>query len=72
MQRLSSIGLGKKSYYELSRILRQEGISFPHGGIKGAWDEKWSVFGKIFVYTTLKLYRGNQSITPELTPFGFC
>ena len=72
IQRLSNIGLGKKAYYELGRILRQGGISFTHGGIKGAWDEKWSVFGNIFIYTTLKLYRENQSITPEPTPFGFC
>ena len=72
IQRLGNIGLGKKAYYELGRILRQGGISFTHGGIKGAWDEKWSVFGNIFIYTTLKLYHENQSITPEPTPFGFC
>ena len=31
-----------------------------------------SVFGNILVYTTLQLYYGNQSITLEPTPFGFC
>ena len=39
IKRLGNIGLGKKAYYELSRILRQEVISFPRG-MKGAWDEK--------------------------------
>ena len=30
------------------------------------------VFGKNFVSTTLQLYHGNVSITPEPTPLGFC
>ena len=42
MQRLGHLGLGKKSYFELGRILRKERICFPMGGIKGTWDEKWS------------------------------
>ena len=48
-QRLGHLGLGKHSYWELGRILRREGIMFPTGGIKGAWDEKWSVFGNILL-----------------------
>ena len=40
IQRLGHLGLGKHSYWELGRILRREGITFPIGGIKGAWDEK--------------------------------
>ena len=68
IQRLGNIALGKKAYYQLGRIFCQEGIYFPQGGIKGAWDEKWSVFGNIFLYTTHQLYLG---ITPEYTPF-FC
>ena len=34
LQRLGHLGLGKKSYWELGRILRRDGISFPDGGIK--------------------------------------
>ena len=49
IQRLGHICLGKQTYWELARILRREGISFPPGGIKEAWDEKWSVFGSIFL-----------------------
>ena len=44
IQRLGHIALGKQTYWELARIRRREGISFPPGGIKEAWDEKWSVF----------------------------
>ena len=47
IQRLGNIGLGKKAYYELGRLLRQKRISFPHVGIKGVCDENWSVFGNI-------------------------
>ena len=54
-QKLGHLGLGKKSYFELGRILRKEGIRFPMGGIKGAWDEKWSIFGEIFTPLSIKM-----------------
>ena len=44
----------------------------PNWWNKGAWDEKWSVFGDIFTIVTLKIYRENMSIPAEPTPFGFC
>ena len=72
IQRLGHLGLGKHAYWELGRILRKEGITFPTGGIKGAWDEKWSVFGNIFTPITLQICRESMSISPEPTPFGFC
>ena len=72
IQRLGHLGLGKHSYWELGRILRREGITFPIGGIKGAWDEKWPVFGDIFTTVTLGIYRQNMTIPAEPTPFGFC
>ena len=33
---------------------------------------KTGLLWKYFVYTTLQLYHGNQSITPEPRPIGFC
>ena len=66
IQRLGHLGLGKHSYWELGRILRREGINFPNGGIKGVWDEKWSIFDNF------QIHRENMIIPPEPTPFGFC
>ena len=40
IQRLGHLGIGKHTYWELGRILRREGITFPIGGIKEVWDEK--------------------------------
>ena len=70
--RLGHLGLEKHSYWELGRILRREGITFPIGGIKEAWDEKWSVFGNFFTLVPLEIYRGDMTIPPEPTLFGFC
>ena len=47
LQRLYHLGLGKNSYWEIKRILRRDGISFPDGGIKSACDEKWKIFCSI-------------------------
>ena len=71
MQKLGHLGLGKKSYFELGRILRKEGIHFPTGGIKGAWDEKWSIFGEIFTSLSIKMIR-SETQNFELVPMGIC
>ena len=71
MQKLGHLGLGKKSYFELGRILRKEGIHFPTGGIKGAWDEKWSIFGEIFTSVSIKMIR-SETQNFELVPMGIC
>ena len=42
LQRLGHLGLGKKAYWELARILRRDGVVFPAGGVKAAWDESGS------------------------------
>ena len=68
IQRLGQLGLGKQTYWELARISRRNGISFPPGGIKEAWDEKWSVFGSIYSPITLLLFRENRTILPQPTP----
>ena len=72
LQRLGNLGLGKKSYWELGRILRRDGISFPDGRIKRAWDEKWEIFGSIF--TSIILPIENKKLIPiqQPTPFGCC
>ena len=72
LQRLGHLGLGKKSYWELGRILRRDGISFPDGEIKCAWDEKWEIFGSIF--TAIILPIENKKLIPiqQPTPFGCC
>ena len=62
IQRLGHLGLGKHSYWEIGRILRREGITFPIGGIKEAWNEKWSVFGDIFTPVTLEIHHENMTI----------
>ena len=72
IQRLGHLGLGKHSYWELGRIIRRDGITFPTGGIKGAWDEKWSIFGHIFTPVSLEIHRESMIIPSEPTPFGFC
>ena len=36
LQRLGHLGLGKKAYWELARILRKDGVIFPAGGVKAA------------------------------------
>ena len=35
----------KKAYWELARFLCRDGVVFPAGGVKAAWDEKWNIFG---------------------------
>ena len=72
IQRLGHLGLGKHSYWELGRILRRDRITFPTGGIRGAWDEKWSIFGHIFTPAFLEIHRESMIIPSEPTPFGFC
>ena len=42
LQRLGHLGLGKKAYWELARILRRDGVVFPAGGVKAVWDESGS------------------------------
>ena len=72
LQRLGHLGLGKNSYWELGRILRRDGISFPDGGIKRRMDEKWEIFGSIF--TSIILPMVNKKLIPiqQPTPFGCC
>ena len=55
LQRLGHLGLGKKAYWELARILCRDGVVFPAGGVKAAWDEKWIIFGEIFAPVSSKI-----------------
>ena len=68
---IRSSWLGKRSYFELGRIIRKEGICFPMGRIKGAWDEKWTIFGELFTSVSIKMKR-SASQHRELTPIGIC
>ena len=73
LQRLGHLGLGKKAYWELARILRRDGVVFPAGGVKAAWDEKWMIFGEIFTPVMLNIEQStDKSAKPVPTPFGFC
>ena len=40
LQRLGHLGLGKKAYWESARIPRRDGVIFPAGGVRAAWNEK--------------------------------
>ena len=73
LQRLGHLDLGKKAYWELARILRRDGVIFPAGGVKAAWDEKWVIFGEIFAPVILNIEQSaGKSAKPVQTPFGFC
>ena len=73
LQRLGHLGLGKNVYWEMARILRRDGVIFPAGGVKAAWDEKWIIFGEIFAPVMLNIEQStDKSAKPVPTPFGFC
>ncbi|EER11486.1 hypothetical protein Pmar_PMAR015675 [Perkinsus marinus ATCC 50983] len=71
MLRVGHLGLGKTSALQLGRVLRNEGIQFPEGGLKKAMEEKWEVFGPMFTYEHLLLERERNSEACS-TPFGLC
>ena len=71
--RLGHLGLGKNAYWEMARILRRDGVIFPAGGVKAAWDEKWIIFGEIFAPVMLNIEQSTDKFAkPVPTPFGFC
>ncbi|KAF4676857.1 hypothetical protein FOL47_004560 [Perkinsus chesapeaki] len=69
--RLGHLGLGQKSARELCKVLRREGIQFPKGGLRNAWEERWEIFGHLFRPEKLLLQSDTQA-DPISTPFGIC
>ncbi|KAF4702654.1 hypothetical protein FOZ63_014975, partial [Perkinsus olseni] len=69
--RLGHLGLGKNSARRLCSILGREGIRFPNGGLESCRNEKWDVFGPLFVSESLNLETERQS-PPSPIPFGLC
>ena len=73
LQRLGHRDLGNKAYWELAGILHKDGVIFPAGGVKVAWDEKWTIFSEIFAPVMLNIERNlDKSTNPVPTPLGFC